>query len=41
MGGEAQFLIDYHDYYRTPRGFHPRSVNSGNALDSRLRPCRS
>lgn len=27
-GGEAQFLVDYHDYYRTPRGFHPRAVNS-------------
>lgn len=27
-GGEAQFLIDYHDYYKTPRGFHPRAVNS-------------
>lgn len=30
-GGEAQFLIDYHDYYMTPRGYHPRAVNSGNA----------
>ncbi len=27
-GGEAQFLVDYHDYYKTPRGFHARSVNS-------------
>ena len=27
-GGEAQFLVDYHDYYKTPRGFHPRSINS-------------
>ena len=27
-GGEAQFLVDYHDYYKTPRGFHPGSVNS-------------
>jgi uncharacterized protein len=27
-GGEAQFLIDYHDYYKTKRGFHPRAVNS-------------
>lgn len=27
-GGEAQFLVEYHDYYRTPRGFHPRAVNS-------------
>ncbi|OVE87622.1 hypothetical protein B7W89_20515 [Agrobacterium tumefaciens] len=30
-GGEAQFLIDYHDYYRTPRGYHGRAVNSGNS----------
>ena len=30
-GGEAQFLVDYHDYYMTPRGHHPRAVNSGNA----------
>lgn len=30
-GGEAQFLVDYADYYRTPRGYHPRAVNSGNA----------
>ncbi len=30
-GGEAQFLIDYHNYYRTPRGYHARSVNSGNS----------
>ncbi|MFN7093584.1 MAG: alpha/beta hydrolase, partial [Allorhizobium sp.] len=27
-GGEPQFLVDYHDYYKTPRGFHERSVNS-------------
>jgi len=27
-GGEAQFLVDYHNYYKTPRGFHPRAVNS-------------
>lgn len=27
-GGEAQFLVDYHDYYRTPRGYHPRAINS-------------
>jgi fermentation-respiration switch protein FrsA (DUF1100 family) len=27
-GGEAQFLVDYHDFYKTPRGFHARSVNS-------------
>lgn len=30
-GGEAQFLIDYHDYYKTPRGFHPRAVNSNGS----------
>ena len=30
-GGEAQFLVDYYDYYSTPRGYHPRAVNSGNA----------
>jgi fermentation-respiration switch protein FrsA (DUF1100 family) len=31
QGGEAQFLIDYHDYYRTARGYHARAVNSGNS----------
>lgn len=31
QGGEAQFLVDYHDYYMTPRGYHPRAVNSGNS----------
>ena len=30
-GGEAQFMLDYHDYYMTPRGYHPRAVNSGNS----------
>lgn len=30
-GGEPQFMIDYHDYYGTPRGYHKRAVNSGNA----------
>jgi hypothetical protein len=30
-GGEAQFLVEYHDYYMTSRGYHKRSVNSGNA----------
>jgi len=30
-GGEAQFLVDYHDYYMTSRGYHIRAVNSGNA----------
>lgn len=31
-GGEAQFVVEYADYYRTSRGYHPRAVNSGNAL---------
>ncbi|WP_229509431.1 alpha/beta hydrolase [Massilia sp. CCM 8734] len=30
-GGEAQFLVDYHDYYKAPRGFHPRAVNSNGS----------
>ena len=30
-GGDPQFLVDYHDYYKTPRGFHPRSVNSNGS----------
>jgi len=30
-GGEPQFVREYADYYRTSRGTHPRSVNSGNA----------
>ncbi|MCJ8157953.1 alpha/beta hydrolase [Sphingomonas sp. LaA6.9] len=30
-GGEAQFLVDYHAYYKTPRGFHKRSVNSNGS----------
>ncbi|MBZ9780033.1 alpha/beta hydrolase [Pseudomonas sp. REP124] len=30
-GGEAQFLVEYADYYMTPRGYHARAVNSGNA----------
>ncbi|MCI4592246.1 alpha/beta hydrolase [Sphingobium sp. BYY-5] len=27
-GGEPQFMVEYADYYKTPRGFHPRAVNS-------------
>lgn len=27
-GTEPQFVKDYFDYYRTPRGFHERSLNS-------------
>ncbi|QPC89578.1 alpha/beta hydrolase [Mesorhizobium sp. INR15] len=30
-GGEARFLVDYHDYYMTPRGYHVRAANSGNS----------
>lgn len=30
-GGEPPFMVDYVDYYMTPRGYHPRAVNSGNA----------
>ena len=27
-GNEPQFVIDYWNYYKTKRGFHPRSINS-------------
>lgn len=30
-GDEPQFVKDYFDYYRTPRGFHVNSVNSNGA----------
>lgn len=30
-GNEPQFVKDYFDYYRTPRGFHPRSPASNGA----------
>jgi fermentation-respiration switch protein FrsA (DUF1100 family) len=30
-GDEPQFVKDYFDYYKTPRGFHERSVNSNLA----------
>lgn len=30
-GDEPQFVKEYYDYYRTPRGYHKRSVNSGNS----------
>lgn len=26
--GAPDFLRDYHEYYKTPRGYHPRSLNS-------------
>lgn len=28
IGNEPQFIKDYYDYYKTPRGYHKRSVNS-------------
>ena len=30
-GGEPQFMVDYNDYYMTPRAYHERAVNSGNS----------
>jgi fermentation-respiration switch protein FrsA (DUF1100 family) len=27
-GGEPQFVVEYADYYKTPRGFRPRAINS-------------
>jgi len=30
-GEEPQFVKDYFDYYKTERGFHPRSINSNGA----------
>jgi len=30
-GGEPQFVVDYADYYKTPRGFHSRAINSNSA----------
>ena len=29
-GNEPRFVKEYFDYYRTPRGFHPRSLNSNS-----------
>lgn len=31
QGNEPQFVVDYFNYYKTPRGFHPRSINSNGA----------
>jgi fermentation-respiration switch protein FrsA (DUF1100 family) len=31
QGNEPQFVIDYFNYYRTPRGFHENSANSNGA----------
>jgi fermentation-respiration switch protein FrsA (DUF1100 family) len=30
-GDEPQFVKDYFDYYKTPRGFHARSINSNGS----------
>lgn len=30
-GTEPQFVVDYFNYYRTPRGFHPASPNSNGS----------
>ncbi|MCX7771210.1 MAG: alpha/beta hydrolase [Proteobacteria bacterium] len=30
-GDEPKFVVDYFNYYRTSRGFHPRSANSNGA----------
>ena len=35
-----QFVKDYYGYYKTPRGYHKRSLNSNNG-GTRLPPCRS
>jgi fermentation-respiration switch protein FrsA (DUF1100 family) len=31
QGNEPQFVAEYHNYYKNPRGFHPRSINSNGA----------
>lgn len=32
-GGEPQFMVEYADYYKSPkRGFHPRAINSNSSL---------
>lgn len=30
-GNEPQFIAEYQNYYKTPRGFHERSINSNGA----------
>jgi fermentation-respiration switch protein FrsA (DUF1100 family) len=30
-GNEPQFVVDYFNYYKTARGFHPRSINSNGS----------
>ncbi len=34
QGDEPQFVKEYHDYYRTPRGWHERSLNSTGAWNA-------
>ena len=31
QGGEPQFVVEYANYYKTDRGFHPRAINSNAA----------
>ncbi len=31
QGNEPPFVVDYFNYYKTPRGFHPNSINSNGA----------
>ena len=33
-GSEPQFVKDYYGYYKTERGFHPRSINSNGAWNA-------
>ena len=33
-GDEPQFVQEYFDYYKTKRGFHPRSINSNGAWNA-------
>lgn len=33
-GDEPQFVKDYYGYYKTERGFHPRSINSNGAWNA-------
>jgi fermentation-respiration switch protein FrsA (DUF1100 family) len=30
-GGEPQFVVEYANYYKTRRGFHPRAINSNGS----------
>lgn len=30
-GGEPQFVVEYANYYKTQRGFHPRAINSNGS----------